>query len=392
MAAGCYGGQSVHGSVWGDGRRIALAGWGRLALSGLLLVLAACGSGNGTVAGPGRGTANADSRQVQSIRVPTVDGREVSALLGHVPGTRPTRLVVFCHGATHTVEEAWQPVVAATVRPDTAVIASNYRGDELLSPEFTPFPILAGAQDTIAATQLALARFPSVETVYLLGVSLGGAVSGIAIAESTRLTPDGSSLYDYWIAAEGVANLAEYWVPVSVFAQANPLAAALLRGVEADPGGTPAEVPQEYLRRSSALRAQEMQAGGLRAAALVHASNDGIVPYDMSRQMAAALRAAGVPTHLFTVLRDSDGQVSGTGDRFADYGVDGTLTGLFTGALGLDNPNDSLGLNLTGHGDELDYAHPVVRTSLELLRAMLDGSYVVEPYAETVVDDQGGLP
>lgn len=325
---------------------------------------------------------------MERVRVNTVDGQSVGALLGYVPGTEPTRLVVFCHGATHTVEEAWVGAVRNTVRADTAVIASNYRGDERIAADFTPFQILAGAEDSIAATQLALARFPSIETVFLFGVSLGGAVSGTAITESMKVTPDGSSLYDYWISLEGVSNLAEYWVPVAVFAQANPLATALLAGVEDDPGGTPVEKPQEYLRRSPALRAQEMKTGALRAAVVVHGANDGIVPYDQSRQMAAALIIAGVPVHFITVLRDADGQPSGTGDRFAGHGVNGTLTGLVTGALGLEDPNDDT-FQFTGHGDEADYAHPVMRTGFEELQKMLDGIELPGPYSETVVDDQG---
>lgn len=324
------------------------------------LFLSSCGGGGSDF----DELADASNSQVENISVTTVDGSTVTGLLGHVPGSQPTRLVVFCHGYGHTVEASWFGHVQRTLRADTAVVTTNYRNN-------LEFPTLRGAEDTIAATQLALARFPTVQTVYLLGVSMGGAISGTAISESVGLGPNGESLYDYWVMVEGVSMLTETW------AEATAVGSPAGPQIEDDAGGTPLTVPQEYQRRSPALRAQDMAAGGLRAAAVVHDFNDGLVPYNQGREMAAALLLARIPTQMFDVLRTAADQPRGT-----------TGTGAIAGIPGLDDPNDTLGLNLAGHGSEADYNHPVIRTGFEQLELMLDGTYdETTPYNETVVDD-----
>lgn len=333
----------------------------RLSFLTVFLFLSACGGGGGD------GDLDrflSGSSTVQNIQVTTVDGSTVTGLLGHVPGSQPTRLVVFCHGYGHTVEASWFGHVQRTVRADTAVVTTNYR-DNL------GFPTLKGAQDTIVATQMALARFPTIQTVYLLGVSMGGAISGTAITESIGLGPNGESLYDYWVMVEGVSMLAETWLEATAAA---PETAAQ---IEDDAGGTPLTVPQEYQRRSPALLTQDMAAGGLRAAVVVHDFNDGLVPYNQGREMALALQLARIPTQMFDVARHADDQPAGT-----------TGTGAIAGIPGLDDPNDTLGLNLAGHGSEADEHHPVIRTGFEQLEMMLDGTYdETTPYNETLVDD-----
>lgn len=332
------------------------------------IVLAACGGGGGSDGSEGDAGTGAGNSTVQNIQLTTVDGSTVTGLLGHVPGSQPTRLVVFCHGYGHTVEASWLQYVERTVRPDTAVVTTNYRNN-------LEFPVLKGAQDTIVATQMALARFPSVQTVYLLGVSMGGAVSGTAITESIGLGPNGESLYDYWVNIEGAMNLFETWAEGTV---ALPEAAAQ---IEDDAGGTPLTVPQEYVRRSPVLRTQDMKAGGIRAVAALYAFNDGLVPYNQGREISLALIAAQIPTQFTNVLRDADDQTSGT-----------TLTGAISGFFGAEDPNGTLGLNLTGHASEADANHPLMREGFAQLERMLDGSYdETTPYNETLVDD-GGLP
>jgi acetyl esterase/lipase len=337
------------------------------ALTGALILtaglLAGC-SDDSVSAGPG--DKDGKSLVVEAITVATGDNETVSGLLGYMKGTQPTRLVVFCHGYGHTVEGSWRHHVERTVREDTAVITVNYR-DNLA------FPVLKGAQDTIAATLLAKARFPSVETVYLLGISMGGAISGTAITESMEVTEDGTSLYHYWVDVEGVSMLHETW------GAAKAIGHDAAEQIEDDAGGMPMDVPEEYVRRSPALRTQEMAEGGLRAAVVVHGFNDGLVPYNQGREMAQALLAAGIPVQMFNVVRDSDGQTSGT-----------TGTGAIFGAVTGEDPNDTFGLNLSGHGTESDYGHPVIRTGFEQLELLLDGAYdETLPYDEWFVDDGG---
>lgn len=308
-----------------------------------------------------------DAAAVQAAAPPSTgrdDPGQPSGLFAYYSKAKPTKLVVFCHGLGQTVEGAWAAHIRRTVRPDVAVVATNYR-DNLR------FPLLRGAQDTIAATLMAKERFPSIEQVYLLGVSMGGAVSGIAIAESVHAVPEGDPLFDYWVDVEGLSNVVEAYGEAAV---ALPQVAADL---EDETGGTPLSQPAAYQRRSPALRGLDLRAAGLKAAVVIHAVNDGLVVYNNGREMADALVAAAIPTQFFTVLRNADGQTSGT-----------TGTGFFSSVLGIDDPNDAT--NLAGHGFEGDLGHPVIRTGFEQLELMLRGDYDdVTPYLEHVVDDGG---
>ncbi len=332
----------------------------------LALLFAGCVSAEGGKPGPvaaGPARDGGFDVVVENVTVETVEaGVTVPALLGYVDGGEVTKLVVMAHGYGHTVEISWVQYVGSVPRPDTAVIATDYR-DNLM------FPILKGAEDVINATLLALERFPTVETVYLLGVSMGGAVSGTAITESVGLRAPGKSLYDFWIDAEGVSMPAETWAEATAIG--HPAAAQ----IEHDAGATPVEDPDAYVRRSPALRADEMKAAGLQAAVVIHAYNDGLVPFNQGREMATALYAATIPTQFFHVTRDGDGQTSGT-----------TGTGAISGALGQPDPNEDT-TNLSGHASEADPGHPVMRTALEQLDLMLDGTYAVS-FGEWVVDDQ----
>jgi hypothetical protein len=335
--------------------------------AGLALLLAACASSEDGAETDGVVVESfvTDASAVQAATPPTTglaDPGQPTGLLGYVEGSQPRRLVVFCHGLGHTVEGSWYQAVLDTVRADTAVVTTNYRDNLKL-------PVLRAAQDTIAATLYAKQRFPEVETVFLLGVSFGGAVSGTAITESVHVGQGDRGLYDYWVNVEGLSNLIEAWAEgVAV----SPEYAAF---IEEETGGTPLDALAEYQRRSPALRTQEMAAAGLRAAAVIHDVNDGLVLYNQGRETALALVLAGIPVQFFTVLRSAGGEDPGT-----------TATGALAALLGLDDPNNLI--NLAGHGDEAHYEHPVIRTGFEQLQLMLDGTYdATTPYSEHIVDD-----
>ncbi len=300
-------------------------------------------------------------------------------LLVYRQNEEPTRLVVFAHGNGHFVRNSWLPHMRRELQlaqfyannpGKVAFVATDYR-DNL------GFPTLRGAHDTIAATLRALEKFPSIETVYLFGVSMGAAVSGTAIAESvilptgeSKFTEDGSPLFDYWIDVEGVSQLAETYTEAAVAAQISEFAAAARDGIERDAGGTPPECPLAYQRRSPAYHAAAMKLGGIRAATVIHAVNDGLVPHNQGRVMAGALTTATIPTQFFTILRVYEGQDPGT-------------TGTETLQAGDVDPY----LNLAGHGSEAQAFHPVMRVAFENLRKMLDGTYnETVPYFECAVD------
>ncbi|MDX1497307.1 MAG: hypothetical protein R3352_07120 [Salinisphaeraceae bacterium] len=306
-----------------------------------------------------------DATQVQASAPPSAGKTEITqppGLLGYYEGSVPTRLVVFAHGLNHNVVDHWTQYIIRTTRPDVATVTSDYR-DNL------QFPILRGAHDLIAATLHAKQRFPTIETVYLLGVSMGGAVSGTAIAESVHVTDDATGLYDYWIALEPLVNLYEAYFEAAL------VLPEIAADMEEDAGGDPLTQPQAYQRRSPVTRSMEMADSGIRAVAIVHPLNDGLVSYNQGREMALATSLVGIPTQLTTVLRTAEGQ---------DAGTDGT--GLIADTLGVDDPNDQI--RLAGHADEADAAHPVMRRGFEILEELLDGTYdETIPYMEHVLDD-----
>lgn len=311
-----------------------------------------------------------DASAVQAAAPPSTgksDPGLPEGMLGYIEGSQPDKLVVFAHGLGHDVFASWTQYVARTVRDDVAVVTTNYRDND-------HFPILRGAHDTIAGTLLALERFPTVETVYLLGISMGGGVSGTAISESVHVTEDGSGLYDYWVALEPFTNMIEGYIEASA---ALPEIAGYM---EEETGGNPLTQPQAYQRMSPALRPQDIAASGVRAAVVIHGFNDGLVAYNMGREMWLGLVAAGVPTQFFNILRAEEGQ---------DAGTDGT--GLITSIVGLPDPNDQLGF--AGHADEADAPHPVMRVGFEQLELMLAGEYDESiPTMEHFVDDRGLSP
>ncbi|WP_372781107.1 alpha/beta hydrolase family protein [Litorivivens sp.] len=371
-----------------------------LALGLLSALLSGCNSSSSSSSGTGSSSSSivvesfindASTRlaafDVEGPRDPLCSPDEASGLplpLAYMAYRRdetPTRLVVFAHGISHEVNRSWVPHMRRELMlarflqnnpGNVAFVSTNYRDNY-------GFPALRGAHDTIAATLHMLEKFPTIETVYLFGVSMGGAVSGTAIAESvdlanggSKFTEDGSPLFDYWIDVEGVSSIIETYSEAAAAAggTGNETAMAAQSGIERDTGGSPVQCPLAYERRSPVFQAALMKRAGIRAATVVHAVNDGLVPYNQGRQMAGALATATIPTQFYTIVGVFPGQNPGS-------------TG--TGTLGAGEADPLL--NLAGHASEADAFHPVMRTAFEQLRKMLDGTYnETAPYFECVID------
>lgn len=293
----------------------------------------------------------------EKFPVAVYEGEPVNATLMYLSGTAPEFLVVFAHGVGNSVEGAWLGHMEETALKGAAVVASNFRDNN-------GFPTLRGAEDTNVAAKAALARFPSVTTVILLGVSMGGSVSGVAIAEGPVRADGSTPLYDYWIDVEGVSNVFE------TYYQAKAVGHYAAQGLERDAGGSPDQVPAEYARRSPALRAHEMP---LKGAVVIHSVNDGTVPYNQGQEMAAALAAAGVPTEFHTLLRERFDHTEGT-----------TGTGRIFGFAGQEDPSETTGAHLSGHAWEGDRESLVMTVAFERLFALLDGGAIT--HGATVVD------
>ncbi len=261
-------------------------------------------------------------------------------------------LVVMAHGYRHNATGSWWPHMQAVVSHGAAAVAMDFRDN-------SGFPVLRGAQDMNLATEGALARLAgagfAIERVIAFGVSLGGAISGTAVAES--------DLYDIWFDVEGVTQLHETW------AEARAALPAAADAIERDTGCPFHACPEEFARRSPAQRAADFT--DLDAVYIIHALYDGLVPYDQGAQMAAALAHEGVNTRFVTVLRGEEGT-----DQDTTPG---------SHALGAENPVEQTH-GLSGHGTESDATQAVMATSFELLWDLLAGAPTPEGFTNQVVD------
>ncbi|HLE95730.1 MAG TPA: prolyl oligopeptidase family serine peptidase [Candidatus Thermoplasmatota archaeon] len=279
-----------------------------------------------------------------------VNGRPADGLLA-LPdpgGPQPTVLVVMAHGYGHHVDPSWLNHLREVADRGYVAVAMDYG---------QTFQVREGAEESVAAA-VDLQDEYGIDRAVMFSVSMGGAIAGYALAE----TP---GVFDDWIDVEGVSMLAETW------AEAKAVEHPAAGEIEEETGGTPTDVPMEYVRRSAALRAGGIRVGGLQHAIVVHAINDGLVPYDQGREMATALRGVGIPTTFHTVLRGS----------CAEQGTTGTDALLGSAPIEDNNP-----ACLAGHASEASSTHPVMRTGLDSLFGLLDGSDVPITYAEKVVD------
>lgn len=282
-----------------------------------------------------------------------------------LPAKTPTKLVVFAHGY-HNRSTSWEPHLLTAAEHGVVAVAMDYRGTGV--PTTDPLttnagmPLKAGAEDTIAAAEHFSKRC-GIDEVYLMGVSMGGAVSGLALAGR-------SDLFDVWIDVEGMTNLAETYVEASAVAiSGHPYAVGAVQDIKAETGGDPIEIQ----RRTVVSRIADIKASGIRGAIVVHAVSDGLVPYNQGVEMASALAAAGIPTEFYTVARRS-------GQESPDDRNDTTITSYIPNSRGYFN-------ELDGHAWEGSTTHQIMVTSLNRLWELVDkGREVQLGYRPFLVD------
>ncbi len=297
-----------------------------------------------------------------------------------LPDQAPEGLVVFSHGYGHS-SYSWQHHLRRVADElDVITVAMDYRGIDFLStykapgiPDTRGWDVHKGAEDGIAAAQYFEADC-DLDTIVNYGVSMGGNTSGLmAAANADR--EDGSPLFDYWVDIEGASNVSETYTGARILAPVNTFALQAEEDIRAEMGGTFEEQPATYLESSVVTRAPDMRTSGLKGVVLVHGVDDGLVTYDQSVQMKAALRAVGIKTQTFTVLLKSDESERET-----------TLTGYLGSQL---DPNYRS--PLAGHASEMSTTHIVSVTGFERLAAIFDGD-VPTCTGEYVVDGQVGSP
>ena len=318
---------------------------------------------------PGRAKKNCTDRgDVAKDIVLPVDGDEATGRYA-LPSALPETLVVFAHGYGHDSESWIDHMRKASADHGVLAVTMDYRGtykEEAEDGSVTTrgWFVKEGAADMIAATQHFLGSCPSIEQTVLFGVSMGGNASGLALAGAAEETaPDGSPLFDYWFDVEGAVNVVETYAGASVLAPANQFAANAKADIEDEMDATFEEDPEGYMDLAVVSHMDEIKASGVKGVTVIHAIEDGLVPYNQAREMITGLLAEQIPVEGFTIGEKGDGE-SGT-----------TLTGY---SPFKDSP-------FAGHASEKSETHLVMVTAFDRLWQLVDDEVQISPYAEQFI-------
>ena len=289
----------------------------------------------------------------------TVDGVRTFGYYA-VPAKRAKGIVVFDHGYGHTAWNWRQHLSQVAARDGVIAVAMDYHGqtDTAVNPKTglsssRGWRVQEGADDSIAAAKLfdRSCKTGGVNSIY--GVSMGGNTSGLVVAaKPTRA--NGKPLFNYWFAIEPAANVTETWAEATAIAQSgNTFGTQAAADIEAEMGGTPQTAPAAYQSHTVVARTADIAAAGLAGVSVVQGVDDGLVPYNQSRELVAALRAERMTVDDVTAGTRGDGE-PGT-----------TLSGNVLGPVGQQSP-------FAGHGSEVSNSQLVIETGF----AQLDNLYL----------------
>jgi acetyl esterase/lipase len=308
----------------------------------------------------------------------SVEGKSATGAYA-LPKQHPTALVVYAHGYGHT-SDSWQKHMRVTAADHGAIaVAMDYRGLNILEEDddkdglrdATGWPVMAGAQDSIAAAQHFEALCPTIEKIVIFGVSMGGNSSGLAVALSGEAKrSDGKPLFDYWVDVEGAVNVIETYQGARALAPFNAFAAQAQADIEEEMGGSFESAPEAYRDHCVVCRVEDIAASGVKGVIVVHGVDDGLVPYNQGVEMTHALVAEGVPVDMTTV-----------GTKDGDDGNDTSATGYAGGQL-----DENYNSPFAGHASETSSTHPVMRISFEKLWELLKGVEMA-PYSGAIVNE-----
>ena len=294
------------------------------------------------------------------------DGIQLTSSLGlasgryALPSGTPTELVVMFHG--HGNDScSWRRHLQAVAQHGAVAVAMDYTGQRQIPSENYGWFVREGAADSIAAAKFFMTAYPSIQKVFALGISMGGQAAGLAVASPDAVRANGSPLFDYLIDVEGVNNVIEEYLVARGVAPVNSGGALAQKEMEEEYGGPLEAVPTNYADATLVARAQDMKR--LRGAIVINALDDGLVPTDQSPQFAAALIAARVPTHLFTVVGRGSGE---SGTTFSSV-----VAGPVFAAAGKTYTSP-----FAGHGWEGSDTQLVVKWGFHELYALMKGGIV----------------
>ncbi|MCA1839657.1 MAG: prolyl oligopeptidase family serine peptidase [Actinobacteria bacterium] len=274
------------------------------------------------------------------------------------PSTTPTTLVVFDHGYQKPATAYWDEHLRDAANHGVVAVAPNYTGIGG-APDYRGWNVSAGAADSIADAKYFLKRCPSIKQVVLMGISMGGNASGLAIAADAKRA-DGSPLFDYWFDVEGATDVAETYIEARLVAPSgNAYADMAYHDIEKEMGGSIDQVPDQYQKESVVTRVSDIGASGLKGVVIVHGVDDGLVPYNQSREMANVLRANQIPTEFYSITGRGKGE-SGT-----------TLTGDV-----IAQADPTYESPMAGHGAEESKTQLVITTAFDRLWDFIKGTKV----------------
>lgn len=308
----------------------------------------------------------------------TVEGEDAT---GHyaLPTEPPNTLIVFAHGYGHT-SHSWKQHLSRAAEKGYAAVAMDYRGLEISPdsnddglPESRGWPAMTGAEDSLAAALHFERACRGFKTIAIMGVSMGANMAGLAVAlagEQAVTKIDGEPLFDYLFDIEGAVNVIETYMEARMLAPANEFAARAYEDIKAEMGGQDIESdPAPYQERAVVNRVDDIAAANLDGVVVVHGLNDGLVPYNQSREFVPQLVANGIPTEMFTVTTrdgDSEKETTATG-----YVTDPLTGGQFVAPL-------------AGHASEKSTTHIVMNVAFDELFGTLNGE-AIQSYFEYLV-------
>lgn len=288
------------------------------------------------------------------------------------PSDAPSTLVVFDHGYQKPATAYWDEHLRDAADRGVLAVAPDYTGIGG-APDYRGWNVSAGAADSITDAKYFLSACPTIHQVVLMGISMGGNASGLAIAADAKRT-DGSPLFDYWFDIEGATNVSETYLEARLVAPSgNTYADMAYHDIEKEMGGSIDQVPSQYQKESVVTRVSDIAASGLKGAVIVHGVDDGLVPYNQSREMANVLRASQIPTEFYSITGRGKGE-SGT-----------TLTGDV-----ISQADPTYESPFAGHGAEESKTQLVIKTAFDRLWDLLKGTKVTADQ-ESVIFEAPGL-
>ena len=284
----------------------------------------------------------------------TVDGVKTFGFYA-VPAHKPRGIVVFDHGYGHTAYSWVQHVEQVAARDGVIAIAMDYHAQHDTAPakpgalpSSRGWRVAEGADDSIAAAKMFDTRCApnGINTVY--GVSMGGNTSGLVVAGAAKRA-NGAPLFDYWFAIEPAADVTETWAEATAVAQSgNAFGKQAAADIEEEMGGTPMTASSSFQSHSVVARIADIAASGIKGVTVVQGVDDGLVPYNQSRELVAELRAARIATDDVTAGTRGAGEAGTTASSYA------------IGSTGQQSP-------FAGHGSEVSNTQLVIETGFSLL-------------------------